>query len=118
MDNYAWQCDKNLSDCMNYVYSNRLFSDVTILVGSTADREEVHAHKLVLMARSPVFYACFKGPLAVKEQLVITDIETGIFEEFLRLVAVRTSPQMHENKKHVCLLYCNESFVWYALCMN
>lgn len=98
MDNYAWQCDKDLRDCMNYVFSNRLFSDVTILVGSNADREEVHAHKLVLMARSPVFHACFKGPLAVKEQLVITDIEKRIFEEFLRLVSVRTSLQIKRIK--------------------
>ena len=84
MDNYAWQCNKNLPDCMNYVFGNRLFCDVTILVGSTENREEVHAHKLVLMARSPVFQGCFEGPLAVKGQLVITDIERVIFEEFLQ----------------------------------
>lgn len=82
MNDYAWQCDKGLTDCMKHVLNNALFCDVTLLVGDS--EEEVNAHKLVLVSRSPVFYASFEGPMAEKGQLVIKDIEKDTFELFLQ----------------------------------
>ncbi len=43
------------------------------------------AHKFVLMARSPVFFAMFEGPMKeTSDEIVISDIEGEPFRQFLR----------------------------------
>lgn len=52
--NQAWQCDKSLIEGMHYMFTNQIACDVSILVGP--DKYEIRAHRLVLIARSPVFF--------------------------------------------------------------
>lgn len=106
MDDYAWQCNKDLNDCMKHVLSNGLFCDVTLLVGEF--EEEVHAHKLVLVSRSPVFYASFEGPLAEKGQLVIKDIDKETFELFLNYIYTDSITLTNENVTSI--LYCARKY--------
>lgn len=106
MDDYAWQCNKDLNDCMKHVLSNGLFCDVTLLVGEC--EEEVHAHKLVLVSRSPVFYASFEGPLAEKGQLVIKDIDKETFELFLNYIYTDSITLTNENVTSI--LYCARKY--------
>ena len=77
-----WQCNKTLSQCLEYMLEHQISCDVTFLVGE--GREEVRAHKFVLISRSPVFYAMFDGPLAEKGKVEIPDAEKDIFLLFLR----------------------------------
>ena len=79
-----WQCERTLPECMQYMLDNQICCDVTFIVG--AEREEVHAHKFVLISRSPVFHAMFEGPLAEKGKVELPDVEKDAFLVFLRLV--------------------------------
>ena len=77
-----WQCNKTANKCMEYMLQHQISCDVTFLVG--AEREEVRAHKFMLISRSPVFYAMLDGPLAEKAAIEIPDIDKDIFMTFLR----------------------------------
>ena len=77
-----WQCDRTLPQCMEYMLDHKIAYDVTFIVG--AEREEVHAHKFMLISRSPVFHAMFEGPLAEKGQVELPDVKKNIFYTFLR----------------------------------
>ena len=79
-----WQCDRNLPKCLEYMLDKQIICDVTFIMG--AEHEEVHAHKFVLISRSPVFYAMFEGPLAEKGKVELPDVEKDIFLVFLRYV--------------------------------
>ena len=67
---------------MEYMLVNQINCDVTFIVGS--EHEEVHAHKLILISRSPVFHAMFEGPLAEKGEVEMPDVERDTFLVFLR----------------------------------
>ncbi|KAL5011650.1 hypothetical protein ScPMuIL_010201 [Solemya velum] len=57
--------------------------DVTFLLGKT--KQEVRAHKFMLISRSPVFSAMFCGPMAeTQEQITIPDIAPEVFKILLR----------------------------------
>ena len=77
-----WQCDKTLPQCMEYMLDNQVACDVTFIVG--AERETVHAHRFMLISRSPLFHAMLEGPLAEKGMIELPDVEKETFEEFLR----------------------------------
>ena len=77
-----WQCDKTLPKCMEYMLKNQIACDVTFTVG--AEHEEVHAHKFILISRSPVFLAMFECPLAEKGKVDLPDVEKDVFLVFLR----------------------------------
>ena len=67
---------------MEYMLDYQIACDVTFIVG--AEREEVHAHKFMLISRSPVFHAMFEGPLAEKGKIEVPDVDKNIFHTFLR----------------------------------
>ena len=77
-----WQCDRTLPQCMEYMLDHQIACDVTFIVGM--ERKEVHAHKFMLISRSPVFHAMFEGPLAEKGKVELPDVEKNIFFTFLR----------------------------------
>ncbi|XP_021948690.1 BTB/POZ domain-containing protein 2 isoform X2 [Folsomia candida] len=61
----------NPSDRLHYLLTNQLHTDVTFSlppIPGEEDRRVFHAHKLVLIAASPVFETMFTGPL--KEDVV------------------------------------------------
>ncbi|XP_069101855.1 BTB/POZ domain-containing protein 6-like [Argopecten irradians] len=77
-----WQVGKTLSECFDHLLSSGISSDVTFIVGE--EKTRIFAHKLVLLSRSPVFYAMFEGPMAEKGEITIPDISPEIFRIFLR----------------------------------
>ncbi|XP_033726145.1 BTB/POZ domain-containing protein 1-like [Pecten maximus] len=79
-----WQCGKRLHECFDHLFTSGLAADVTFLVGKHQKR--VTAHRLVLISRSPVFYAMLEGPMAEKGEITIPDISEKIFIGFLRFL--------------------------------
>ncbi|OWF49321.1 BTB/POZ domain-containing protein 1-like [Mizuhopecten yessoensis] len=83
-----WQSGKTLSQCMDHVLTSGTSSDVTFLVGE--DKKRIPAHKLILISRSPVFYAMLEGPMAEKGEIAIPDITEDVFQHFLRYLYTDT----------------------------
>ncbi|XP_033726035.1 BTB/POZ domain-containing protein 6-like [Pecten maximus] len=77
-----WQVGKTLSESFDHLLTSGIASDVTFIVGEEKNR--VSAHKLVLLSRSPVFYAMLEGPMAEKGEITIPDITLEAFNLFLR----------------------------------
>lgn len=78
-----WQTGKTLSECTQFMLEHEIACDVTFLLGDT--KQEVRAHKFILISRSPVFSAMFCGPMAeTQEQITIPDIAPEVFKIVLR----------------------------------
>ncbi|KAL5016782.1 hypothetical protein ScPMuIL_006371 [Solemya velum] len=78
-----WQAGKSLMECTRFMFENEIACDVTFLVGGAKD--EVRAHKFILISRSPVFSAMFCGPMAEsQESIPIPDIHADNFRTMLR----------------------------------
>ncbi|KAL5006992.1 hypothetical protein ScPMuIL_015798 [Solemya velum] len=78
-----WQDGKCSAECSRYMLEQQIGCDVTFLVGGK--RQEVRAHKFILISRSPVFEARFCGPLAETQAAIpIPDIEPETFQLLLR----------------------------------
>jgi len=77
-----WQCNKSLTECLGHLLEEKIATDVTFLLGE--DRQLVRAHKLILISRSPVFYAMLEGPMSEKAVIPIPDFSKDAFELFLR----------------------------------
>ncbi|XP_060560401.1 BTB/POZ domain-containing protein 6-B-like isoform X2 [Ruditapes philippinarum] len=83
----AWQHDKALGDCMIKLYENNLWTDVKFKCKGHDGNECIHAHKIVLAARSPVFQAMFYGPCADgTNDIVLDSTEAETFDLFLRYI--------------------------------
>lgn len=74
----------SLSENLGCLLENREFSDVAFSV----DSKDLHAHKNILSARSPVFAAMFKYEMKESQQnrVVITDTKYEVFKEMLAYV--------------------------------
>ncbi len=77
-----WQTGKTVTECNLHMLTTEDCSDVTFRVGP--EKHVVRAHRYVLASRSCVFNAMLYGPLAEKEEIIIPDIESQVFKEFLR----------------------------------
>ncbi|XP_033725448.1 BTB/POZ domain-containing protein 1-like [Pecten maximus] len=77
-----WQVGKTLIESFDHLLTSGIASDVTFIVGE--ERNRISAHKLVLLSRSPVFYAMLEGPMAEKGEIIIPDISAETFRSFLR----------------------------------
>ena len=80
-----WQLNKSLGSCLIELYEKKKWTDVKFCcndhdVDDADDR--IHAHKLILAARSPVFQRMFFGPFNERE--VPTVAEKRIFDLLLR----------------------------------
>ncbi|CAG5101218.1 Similar to spopl: Speckle-type POZ protein-like (Xenopus laevis) [Cotesia congregata] len=66
------------------LYNNRESSDVTINI----ENKQIKAHKVILMARSPVLAAMFTHDMSEKKsnEVFITDISPDIFEKLLQYI--------------------------------
>lgn len=77
-----WQCDRNLLQCLDYLFTSGTSSDVTFVVGES--KEKISAHKSMLVARSSVLCAMLDDPVASKWEITLLDTTTEIFACFLR----------------------------------
>ncbi|XP_033725271.1 BTB/POZ domain-containing protein 6-like [Pecten maximus] len=76
-----WQCGKALAECLHHIFTSGTASDVTFLVGE--DKTKISAHKIILISRSPVFYAMFEGLMPEQGDVIVPDIKEDIFKSFL-----------------------------------
>ncbi|KAK3087663.1 hypothetical protein FSP39_008900 [Pinctada imbricata] len=78
----SWQNGRSISECLEYMWTNEIACDVTFVVGKS--RVEMHAHKTILIGRSPVFQSIFDGYIPEKGTIAIQDIGERPFKLFLR----------------------------------
>ena len=87
-----WQCHKSLPECTLHLLEQQVACDVTFLVGPEGgERKEIPAHKLILLARSPVFQAMFCGMFSETSdsEINIPDIEPEVFMQMLRYFLIK-----------------------------
>jgi speckle-type POZ protein len=79
-----WQLERGLGDCLLVVFQQGLWTDVTFAFQEDDAIARVHAHKLVLASRSPVFQAMFYGPMSdSRHEIEITDVTADYFRLLL-----------------------------------
>ena len=70
------------------MFSNEVSCDVRFKLDKDGEQKDISAHKFILMARSPVFFKMFNGPLAsasnVDSPISVTDIPYQAFKTMLR----------------------------------
>lgn len=73
---------------------DKTYADVTLIV----DEEEIKAHRIVLMARSPVFAAMFTNAMIEKQEskVVIKDLDYEVVQETLRFIYTDKAPKLAE----------------------
>lgn len=100
-----WQIGKNLSDCMQELYANCLWSDVKFRCKDHEDEERIYAHKIVLAARSPVFQEMFFGVWTQSsDDVELKEADKKTFDLFLRYVYTDTVPDMLDKDTASALL--------------
>jgi hypothetical protein len=77
-----WQLNKNLGGCLIELYERNLWTDVKFRCKDHDEGETIHAHKIVLAARSPVFQQMFFG--AFKQNKDEIDADKRVFDLLLR----------------------------------
>ncbi|XP_053391417.1 BTB/POZ domain-containing protein 2-like [Mercenaria mercenaria] len=98
----AWQHNKDLGDCMVELYDKRLWTDVKLRCKDHDENERIHAHKIVLAARSPVFQAMFFGACTNgKDEVQLDNTESKILDLFLRYIYSDTVALTEENASAV-----------------
>ncbi|XP_067668349.1 BTB/POZ domain-containing protein 2-like [Haliotis asinina] len=110
-----WQENKTLSECTLHMLDYQVACDVHFRVGHT--RENIGAHKFLLISRSSVFFAMFQGPLAeTSDEIDIPDIDPEVFWEFLRfLYAEETN---HDIRTVIGLIYAAKKYAVKRLVMS
>jgi len=86
----AWQEKKTVLERNRYMLDNEIATDVCFEICSTdGSTTLVRAHKLILLAASPVFEAMFCRGMTEAEpdcgNIKIPDIDASVFTEMLRL---------------------------------
>lgn len=78
-----WQGDRSLGECMQYMLTNEIGCDVSFFVGP--EKVEVRAHRLILIARSPVFFKKLRpSSEEFRSKMTISDISVDTFLRFVR----------------------------------
>ena len=84
--------DSKLSQHFGALYTQTMFTDVTLVVGS----EEYKAHKGVLAVRSPVFKAMFEHRMSetISSRVEITDFDPKVIQEMLHYIYTDQAPNL------------------------
>ena len=78
-----WQSGTSMNDGIKIMFENNLGTDVTF--SFSGSHEKLGAHKVILMARSHVFFTMFSSPLQdPSKDIEITDIELEDFKGLLK----------------------------------
>lgn len=85
--------DCRLSDDFTRMFDDGRFADCTLTVGG----RDLHAHKAILAARSPVFEAMFVHETEESKRNIvnITDVDYEVLKEMLRYIYTGTAPNLH-----------------------
>ncbi|XP_033726161.1 zinc finger protein 227-like isoform X1 [Pecten maximus] len=83
-----WQSERSLLDCLYYLYTSGTASDVAFVVNG--GKEQILAHKTILVSRSSVFCAMLDDPTISKWEITLLDTQQHIFSLFLRYLYTDT----------------------------
>nr|XP_018896904.1 PREDICTED: BTB/POZ domain-containing protein 2-like isoform X2 [Bemisia tabaci] len=88
IDELDWQGTKSyLNESCHHLFENKLLCDVEFVVGSGADTEKIPAHKLILAARSAVFFAMFSEKWSAESsEINVEDVEPAAFKQMLKFL--------------------------------
>ncbi|KAH9364046.1 hypothetical protein HPB48_016384 [Haemaphysalis longicornis] len=88
-----------LSQDFGHLLASRRFSDVVLSV----EGKDIHAHKNILAARSPVFAAMFEHDMKGEEQgrVEITDCSFEVFREVVEFIYTGGAPKLHQMVEQV-----------------
>ena len=107
-----WQSGKILSASIWFMFEKEIDTDITFRFPNTT--ETIKAHRLILKARSCVFFTMFHSELGLPgDDMEITDIEPDIFKEFLRYVLIKAN----KHCKKSCILFYRYPLLL-SECMN
>nr|CAD7412417.1 unnamed protein product [Timema cristinae] len=96
---------------MRHLLETSQWSDVTFVVGRSAEEEEtLRAHKLLLAASSPVFEAMLYGSLAESGPVRVTDLKPRTFLSLLEYVYTDES-NFHEMEDAFETLYAAKKYL-------
>ncbi|WAQ93793.1 BTBD6-like protein, partial [Mya arenaria] len=103
----CWQYSDEFSETNLHLLENGILSDISFAAGKK--RTILHAHKMILASRSPVFFSMFCGLLKETSTVVdIPDINADVFRLFLKYLYTRSCDT---NEKTVTsLLYCAKKY--------
>ncbi|EDO48952.1 predicted protein [Nematostella vectensis] len=81
-----WQTKRRcIRERSEFLFNNKLLSDVSFRVGKEQGKYFIPGHKLILAISSPVFYAMFYGSMAEqKAEITVADSDADSFMELLR----------------------------------
>ncbi|GFO05278.1 BTB/POZ domain-containing protein 6 [Plakobranchus ocellatus] len=101
-----WKDTKSVVDNNRHMLESQMSCDVMFIVGEK--RQQIGAHKFVLMTRSEVFRHMFNGPDSTKSEFVIPDIPGDFFWEMLR--HIYCEDQKLEVKSVVGIMYAADQY--------
>ncbi|XP_041372636.1 BTB/POZ domain-containing protein 3-like [Gigantopelta aegis] len=101
-----WQKGKSVIESLGYSLEEKILCDVTFIVGE--NRKRIQAHRLILSLRSCVFMAMLTGPLAEQDDIEIPDIDSEVFDQFLRFLY--TDVLSIEGRNVIGLLYASKKY--------
>lgn len=82
-----WRHGKNTAQCNRYMLDHQLHCDITFMVGSGDEKQQILAHKYILISRSEVFEAMLVGPLHEhSNQIDIPDVNPAAFRKLLEFM--------------------------------
>jgi len=86
--------ETQICEHLSALLDSKRFSDLIINV----DGQEIHAHKAILVSRSPVFASMFSHDLKeeIEGRIEITDIEKEICEEMIKFIYTDKAPSLKE----------------------
>ncbi|XP_041373165.1 BTB/POZ domain-containing protein 2-like [Gigantopelta aegis] len=100
-----WQKGKSVIESLGYSLEEKILCDVTFIVGG--NRKRIQAHRLILSLRSCVFMAMLTGPLAEQDDIEIPDIDSDVFDQFVRFLY--TDIISIDGRNVIRLLYASKS---------
>ncbi|XP_069102138.1 zinc finger protein 91-like [Argopecten irradians] len=77
-----WQGEKCLLDCLSHLFTSGIASDVAFV--TNGGKEQILAHKAILVSRSSVFCTMLEDPTISKWEITLLDTQKNIFSHFLR----------------------------------
>lgn len=82
-----WRSGKNVTQCNRYMLENQINCDVTFVVGTGEDKQQISAHKYMLICRSEVFDAMLFGLLHEQSNTIqIPDVSPFAFRKLLEFI--------------------------------
>lgn len=82
-----WREGKSTAQCNRHMLENQLHCDITFMVGSGDEKQQILAHKYILISRSEVFEAMLVGPLHEHSNKIdIPDVNPAAFRKLLEFM--------------------------------